>query len=279
MSGYRLPSTTDWVTDDWQDHKDRNSGMPGTDYGTAYGEPAYAVEDGKVTVAVKSTSSANGRYIGILLDDGRETWCLHLSVVSVSVGQRVTRGQKIGETGASGYGDDWYYGPHIHQSLWPDDAWDDPTIDFEKYVGDPDEEGNMSTLKTVNTPFEAGQVVGTTETYLYINADHDVSVAIGPYEGVWGALYVSFDTLIPPSEEGSTFQVRAVVETYEDGKVTASSSLGTQEFIYTAGKTLGFVTVPPFTLASNKRLRFKALTYNGAQIKMSSIRYRGATVK
>jgi murein DD-endopeptidase MepM/ murein hydrolase activator NlpD len=89
-----------------------------------------------VTVAVNSTSGANGRHIGILLDDGRETWCLHLSILSVKVGQRVTRGQKIGETGASGFSSNWYYGPHIHQALWPHDAWDDPTIDFEKYLGE-----------------------------------------------------------------------------------------------------------------------------------------------
>lgn len=139
MGTYRLPSNTDWVTSSWQDHKNRNppSGMPGTDYGSSYGAPAYAVEAGTVTVANHSTSSANGRHIGIRLNDGRETWCLHLSEIHVSVGQRVSRGQKIGETGASGFGDDWYYGPHIHQSLWPDDAWDDPTIDFEKYVGEP----------------------------------------------------------------------------------------------------------------------------------------------
>lgn len=55
----------------------------------------------------------------------------------MSVGQRVSRGQKIGETGASGYGSDYYYGPHIHQTLWKGAAWSTPEIDFENHTGEP----------------------------------------------------------------------------------------------------------------------------------------------
>jgi hypothetical protein len=42
----------------------------------------------------------------------------------------------MGLTGASGYGSDWYYGPHVHQTLWPGAIWGAPTIDFQLYVSD-----------------------------------------------------------------------------------------------------------------------------------------------
>lgn len=140
MSTYRVPSSSTRVTSSWQDHKDRNppSTQPGTDYGVNWGSPLYAVGDGKVT-GIKTTNAGDGegRTITILLDDGnRETRSLHLQEVHVSVGERVTRGQKIGKTGASGYGSDYYYGAHVHQTLWPHGAWDNPTVDFEKYVGE-----------------------------------------------------------------------------------------------------------------------------------------------
>jgi murein DD-endopeptidase len=69
----------------------------------------------------------------------------------------VRRGDLIGLSGASGFGSDWGYGAHVHQTLWPGEAWAAPTIDFELYVGDepppepppepPDEEDEEMTMK------------------------------------------------------------------------------------------------------------------------------------
>jgi murein DD-endopeptidase MepM/ murein hydrolase activator NlpD len=91
--------------------------------------------NGIVEDAKSSNGSATGRYVAVQLDDGRTTRSLHMSSVSVSTGQRVSKGQALGKSGASGYGSDWYYGAHLHQTLWPGNIWAAPTIDFEKYVG------------------------------------------------------------------------------------------------------------------------------------------------
>ena len=54
----------------------------------------------------------------------------------VGQGQRVSRGQGIAVSGASGYGDNWYYGPHVHVSLWERPGMPfNQTIDFMNCVG------------------------------------------------------------------------------------------------------------------------------------------------
>jgi murein DD-endopeptidase MepM/ murein hydrolase activator NlpD len=135
--GYALPTPTDWVTCSWQCHRDRNppSEEAGTDFGSGYGSDVYAAEAGTITYVKHSNSGAMGRVVEYALDDGRHTRTLHMSQVWVGVGQRVGRGQVLGLSGASGYGDDWYYGPHAHQTLWPGAAWCCDTIDFALYVG------------------------------------------------------------------------------------------------------------------------------------------------
>jgi hypothetical protein len=134
--GYLLPTETDWVTCSWQCHRDRSpaSSEPGTDYGCAYGSTVYAVEAGQVTYVKTTNSGGMGRVVEYRLTDGRTTRSLHMSAVWVAVGQRLSRGQALGLSGASGYGDDWYYGPHDHQTLWDGPAWSGPTIDFHLYI-------------------------------------------------------------------------------------------------------------------------------------------------
>jgi murein DD-endopeptidase MepM/ murein hydrolase activator NlpD len=140
--GYHLPTNTSYVSDSWQGHINRNppSTEPGTDYGSGSGSPLYAVGNGRVFEVKTTSSGAMGRFIAIDLDDGRRTRSLHLSAISVSAGQRVSRGAVIGRTGASAYGSDWGVGAHVHQTLWP--GWyykfgccPPYTIDFAKYVG------------------------------------------------------------------------------------------------------------------------------------------------
>ena len=133
--GYTRPVDAP-ITDDFQDHVDRDSSEPGVDYACAYGTPVRAVYSGTVTSIKHDNSSGMGRYVQYLLDDGKETRSIHLSEVWAWVGQRVTEGQHLGLSGASGYGNDYYYGPHLHQTLWPGRAWQSDTIDFELYVGE-----------------------------------------------------------------------------------------------------------------------------------------------
>ena len=72
-----------------------------------------------------SCSPPNGNYVKIEHGDGKITNYLHLRKfsVSVSVGQKVYCGQKIGQVGSSGYST----GPHLHFQVW-DPQWgtDDP---------------------------------------------------------------------------------------------------------------------------------------------------------
>lgn len=123
------------VSDDYKGHRKRNSAEPGTDYATPYGTPLKAAGSGVVTVVDNNNSGAAGRRVTIDLDDGRRVSYIHLSAAKVNKGQRVKAGQVFGMSGASGFGRDWYYGPHVHVSLWehPGMAWRD-TIDFEPFT-------------------------------------------------------------------------------------------------------------------------------------------------
>lgn len=122
----------------WQCHKDRPtpSSMPGTDYACAYGTPVLSGDNGTVTFVNHKNTGASGRGVDVRFDDGRTAAYIHLSAdIRVKVGQRVSRGQAVALSGASGYGKDWYYGPHVHVTLWSGVPWQSANIDFENYVG------------------------------------------------------------------------------------------------------------------------------------------------
>lgn len=88
--------------------------------------PVAAMGDGRVVDTGDSIFPATGRFVTIDLDDGRRTRSLHLDSRFVGRGDRVRRGQVIGLSGATGYGEeDWSWnvqgtgGAHVHQTLWP----------------------------------------------------------------------------------------------------------------------------------------------------------------
>lgn len=132
---YQVPCNAP-ISDSYQGHRNRGSAEPGTDYGCAYGTSVVAAGNGVVTVADSSNGGAAGRRVTVDLDDGRRVSYIHLSKINVNVGQRVKQVQVVALSGASGFGQDWYYGPHVHVSLWerPGMSYAN-TIDFEKYVG------------------------------------------------------------------------------------------------------------------------------------------------
>jgi hypothetical protein len=138
MSGYLLPAGNVPVSDDWQGHRNRNppSSEPGTDYASPVGTALICAHDGQVVDRKTSPSYATGRYVTVRLDDGRTVRYLHLESVTVNVGDRVDRGQRLGWTGASANGSEYGVGAHVHTTLWPGDAWASETIDFERYVGE-----------------------------------------------------------------------------------------------------------------------------------------------
>ena len=83
----------------------------GTDFAAGYGTPIYATADGVVTYA--DWDSGYGRLIKIQHDFGIETRYGHLSQIRVEVGQRVSRGDRIGDMGNSGRST----GTHLHYEI------------------------------------------------------------------------------------------------------------------------------------------------------------------
>lgn len=138
MTGYQRP-VTDPVSSSWADHKYRDppSSEPGTDYACAYGTWILAADSGVIIDLQTGNGGGTGRYVTIGLDDGNTVRYLHLSEIAVGLGTRVARGDAIAISGASGYGNDWHYGPHVHTTLWIGPAWESPTVDFDTYVGEP----------------------------------------------------------------------------------------------------------------------------------------------
>jgi murein DD-endopeptidase MepM/ murein hydrolase activator NlpD len=83
----------------------------GTDMAGSYGTPIYATADGVVTHA--GWDSGYGRQVTIRHDFGVSTLYAHLSDIDVSVGQRVSRGDQIGDMGNSGRST----GTHLHYEV------------------------------------------------------------------------------------------------------------------------------------------------------------------
>ncbi|HEY6919552.1 MAG TPA: M23 family metallopeptidase [Tabrizicola sp.] len=83
----------------------------GTDMAAAYGTPIYSTADGVVTYA--GWENGYGRLIKIKHDFGVETRYGHLSQIRVEVGQRVSRGDRIGDMGNSGRST----GTHLHYEI------------------------------------------------------------------------------------------------------------------------------------------------------------------
>jgi len=83
----------------------------GTDFAAPIGTPIYATADGVVTEA--GWHSGYGRLITIQHEFGIETRYAHLNAMRVSIGQRVSRGDRIGDMGNSGRST----GPHLHYEI------------------------------------------------------------------------------------------------------------------------------------------------------------------
>lgn len=83
----------------------------GTDFAAPHGTPIYASADGVVVHA--GWASGYGRLIKIKHDFGYETRFGHLSKIRVKVGQKVSRGERIGDMGNTGRST----GTHLHYEI------------------------------------------------------------------------------------------------------------------------------------------------------------------
>jgi len=93
---------------------------PGQDWAGAFGSPVYVTAPGIVSF----TGQRNGYGNTIEVDHGHgfKTRYAHLSGISVSVGQRVVLGQRIGAMGDTGRST----GTHLHYEVWVNGRVQDP---------------------------------------------------------------------------------------------------------------------------------------------------------
>lgn len=106
-------------------HDDEVSGYhEGIDMGADKGTVISAADGGRVIVA--ETHRSYGIYVIIQHDDGTKTVYAHMSKRTVSVGDRVYQGQKIGEVGSTGLST----GDHLHFEIIKNGHKVDP----EKYL-------------------------------------------------------------------------------------------------------------------------------------------------
>jgi hypothetical protein len=247
----------------WQDHKNRNppSSEPGTDYETAYGTDLRAAYNGTISVIDKSNGGGEGRRLSIDLDDGRRVSYIHLSNINAFIGQRVSRGQQgFMWSGASGNGSDWYYGPHVHVSLWehPGMAYRD-TINFQNYVGEesvpevpaPIERENEEMFVVQVSTWDGGGIQGRTfslgQGQLYVCLTTEQATALaqrnnrsGNLEQITDAhLQDEFDARSIPREMMSA----APGTNWSWGKDTADSSNATKTSVYTIGGVAALILI------------------------------------
>jgi murein DD-endopeptidase MepM/ murein hydrolase activator NlpD len=90
-----------------------HAGHMAIDIAADYGTPVVAASGGRVVFAGWK-SNGGGWQVWISHGSGMYTTYNHMSGLSVSTGQSVGRGQRVGRIGATG----WATGPHLHFEVW-----------------------------------------------------------------------------------------------------------------------------------------------------------------
>ncbi|MEI8270374.1 MAG: peptidoglycan DD-metalloendopeptidase family protein [bacterium] len=107
----------------------------GTDFRASVGTQVYAMADGIVAGAGDTDTTCNGasfgKFILIKYDNGLASTYGHLSLIKVSKGQIVKRGEVVAYSGNTGYST----GPHLHVSIYPKNAVDVKTLPSKSCVG------------------------------------------------------------------------------------------------------------------------------------------------
>lgn len=98
------------------------SGHNGIDFGVRTGTPIYSALAGTVlgtgNTDTACTGVSYGKWVLVRHANGLTTLYAHLSVISVSAGDKVTTHQKLGLSGNTGYST----GPHLHFTVYASDS-------------------------------------------------------------------------------------------------------------------------------------------------------------
>jgi murein DD-endopeptidase MepM/ murein hydrolase activator NlpD len=94
-------------------------GHYGLDVAADYGSTVVATRPG-VVVFAGWKSNGGGYQVWVNHGSGIYTSYNHMSAVTVSPGQSVAKGQRVGRVGMSG----WATGPHLHLEVWIGGPWD-----------------------------------------------------------------------------------------------------------------------------------------------------------
>ena len=90
----------------------------GVDFRASIGTPVLSMADGTVmgtgNTDLTCPGASFGKFVFIKYNDGLASAYGHLSLIKVSVGQKVSRGDVVGYSGSTGY----VTGPHLHVSLY-----------------------------------------------------------------------------------------------------------------------------------------------------------------
>lgn len=97
----------------------------GLDIASDFGTPVQATADGIVVMA--EPHAGYGNLVAIYHSNGITTRYGHLSKIGVEVGQRVRRGDQIGNVGSTGRST----GPHVHYEVRENDQ----PVDPQRYIG------------------------------------------------------------------------------------------------------------------------------------------------
>jgi murein DD-endopeptidase MepM/ murein hydrolase activator NlpD len=107
----------------------------GTDFRAPVGTRILAMADGTVAGTGNTDIQCNGvsfgRFVLIKYNNGLASTYGHMSLIKVSKGDRVFRGQVVGYSGNTGYST----GPHLHVSLYARDAVDLKTLPSKSCPG------------------------------------------------------------------------------------------------------------------------------------------------
>lgn len=103
----------------------------GLDLRAATGDRVRAISDGKVLWASGPTLYLEGNMVALDHGEGIVSIYLHLSSVSVKIGDLVRAGQELGRAGATGNA----YGSHLHLGLRINNSYIDPLSVFRAFEG------------------------------------------------------------------------------------------------------------------------------------------------